>query len=154
MELLHSKHQLRLSITKDAGKILNSPYSAPESTWLFPLCFTITRFDQNLIKIAVLLLYLCWNFTILTFQLWQSKIICVAMWVMTYFPPYCPFPTDVANLLLLYHYLYGKCLNELHSLVLPIQTFTAKTLNLLKSATCSIHGLHLASTGTNVVIAS
>lgn len=49
---------------------------------------------------------------------------------------------NVASHLLLYHYFHGKCFNELHSLVPPVLTFTAKTHHAVYSGMNHPHSLH------------
>lgn len=67
----------------------------------------------------------------------EFKSIYTALWMKNYFPPYNHFPHrwNGTSPSLIY-YLHGKCSDKLHSLIPPVQTFTAM-----------IH--HMMYTGTN-----
>lgn len=85
-------------------------------TWWHPCLITPNH--------GILLTRLGWSYTILTFQPRQIflKFIYAALLVRNYFPPYRQRRKPIAILLL----LRGKCLDELLSLIRPVQTFAAK----------------------------
>lgn len=53
------------------------------------------------------------------------KCHCAALWVINNFSPCNLLSTD--RTLLVYRYCHVKCSSELHSLFVPVQTFTART---------------------------
>lgn len=61
----------------------------------------------------------------------QFKISYVAFWVMTYFPLWSPFPTNMTSEV--FCYSHGKCSDKSNSLVSAFQTFTAQ----IHLATCT-----------------
>lgn len=90
----------------------------------YPTPFAMFYFYKNLVRPKME----CCS-PILTLAMTEFNSICMDLWLMNCFPHQNPFPTNemlVASCLL-YHYFNGRYLNELCSLILPVQVLTART---------------------------